>query len=82
METLVGPYTASHGFVDKCEDEATVRIAFQAEQVCPIVHAQRASVPTLFSATPTTPRTGSQKKSDAQSTGIPSAENREIHRAG
>jgi hypothetical protein len=82
MKTLVGPYTGSHGLVDKCEDDATVRIASQAALVCPIVHAQPDSVPTLFSATPTTPRTGSQKKSDAQSTGIPSAENREIHRAG
>jgi hypothetical protein len=46
------------------------------------VHAQPDSVPTLFSATPTRPRTGSQKKSDAQSTGAYSAENREILRAG
>jgi hypothetical protein len=36
MGRLVGPYTGSHGIVAECEDDATVRIAFQEKLVCPI----------------------------------------------
>ena len=33
--TAVGPCPGSHGFVDKCEDDATVRIACQASSSPP-----------------------------------------------